>query len=172
MLPDAAPPGSRPGGIGVVFSRKTHVAFAQIRHGRNAEKGRTVFIPDDADLFFSGASRHKGSHYRKELPWSAQKALRIMIPGSDDDLPEARLRRFREKAVVEALRVRGRHRRIEDVAGNEENVNGPGFNNPEKPLEKCSVVGRSVDVGQRFAEMPVRCVKNADGVLRHACFRS
>ena len=106
MLSDAAPPGGRPGGIGVVFSRKTHVPFAQIRHRGNAEKGRTVFTPDDADLFFSGASRHKGSHHRKKFPGCAQKALRIMIPGSNDDLPQARLRSFREEAVVEALRVR------------------------------------------------------------------
>ena len=65
------------------------------------------------------------------------------------------LRSLRQKIIVKTLSVRGRHRRIKDVAGDEENIRTTLGDLAEEPGEKRTEIFCSVHICSLPPQVPV-----------------
>lgn len=65
------------------------------------------------------------------------------------------LRSLRQKIIVKTLSVRGRHRRIKDVAGDEEYIRPTLADLAEQPREKRTEIFRSIHICSLPPQVPV-----------------
>ena len=131
-------------------------------YGGNAEAHPPFSVSNENRLLFGGCPRHRRAHEAEHAARRLKHRQRIVISRRDDRSPKFRkFRRPPQKVEVEPLGGDGRHRRVEDVARENEHVHRLRGHEAEKPVEKPTVVFRAVRVGKRTTEMPVRSVENA-----------
>ena len=167
MTGDAFSPASSSIRFVIVKPGHAHVALPQIRHGGNAEAHPPFSVSNENRLLFGGCPRHRRAHEAEHAARRLKHRQRIVISRRDDRSPKFRkFRRPPQKVEVEPLGGDGRHRRVEDVARENEHVHRLRGHEAEKPVEKPTVVYRAVRVGKRTTEMPVRSVENAQAENR------
>lgn len=91
----------------------------------------------------------------EEVAWGLEKRWRVVVAGGDDDMAAARFCSGFQKPVVDGLRPGRWGAVVEDIPGDEQNVNLFAGNQPCEPIKKGGGLLFTPAAAERHPQVPV-----------------
>jgi hypothetical protein len=162
--------------IGVLPHRR-EIRRSQEWDGENPGSNRVLTVakrydqPIDIDLTvhpWQSTNDVQRTQLVEDRSWRFEPGSGIVVATNDNDLQARSPRVCPAKKVVPKLRcASGRVCRIEDVARDQQSVDGFSFQRIEQPVEEDTVRVLAFDAVEDMSKVPVAGVENVQGHRRH-----